>query len=423
MKFRVIAAVMAAAAGVVSGAESAIESGMSAVTPAVSLATFKTTAAAHYEALLEWFADHAELLLFSIFGLVVSYFAALLLRWLFTGVFIGLWHHRVASPYYEQTMRAIRRPLTWIFFTVGALLSVWRLTHSVSPGAAFVAVKCAAAAATLLVVWMAFRLLEVFYRYLLERPVSDHAMNLLLVNLLRKIVKAVILLLALFFIGQNIFGLNISALLAGAGVVGLAIALAAQDTLANFFGSIMILADKPFNVGDRVRFGAIDGTVESVGFRSTRIRALDGNIFQVPNRQLVDGVLENISRRPDIKYAFDLGLVYQTTPEQMEQALAILRELLDRHPAFDAQKHPPLINFTEFRDWSLNIAVVVWFDTIDFAQAQQWKTQINLEILRRFNNAGLTFAYPTATHFLTTAGAAPVEIKGRVALKSKDSEP
>ena len=90
MKFRVIAAVMTAAAGAVSGAESAIDTGMSAVTPAVSLAAFKTTAAAHYEALLEWFADNAELLLFSIFGLVVSYFAALLLRWIFTGVFIGL---------------------------------------------------------------------------------------------------------------------------------------------------------------------------------------------------------------------------------------------------------------------------------------------------------------------------------------------
>jgi len=422
MKFRVIAAVVVAAAAGVFGADGAMDSGVSAVTPAVSLAVFKTTVAAHYDAMLEWFAVNAELLLFSIFGLVISYLAALLLRWLFTGIFIGLWHNRVASPYYEQTMHAIRRPLTWIFFTIGALLSVWRLAHSVSPEAAFVAVKCAAAAATLLVVWMVLRLLEVFYRYLLERPVSDNAMNLLLVSLLRKIIKAVILLLALFFIGQNIFGLNISALLAGAGVIGLAMALAAQDTLANFFGSIMILADKPFNVGDRVRFGAIDGTIESVGFRSTRIRALDGNIFQVPNRQIVDGVLENISRRPDIKYAFDLGLVYQTTPEQMEQALSILRELLDQNPAFDTRKHPPLINFTEFRDWSLNIAVVVWFNTTDVEQAQAWKTRLNLEILRRFNNAGLAFAYPTATHFLATGGDAPVEIKGRVAVKNKDSE-
>ncbi len=369
-----------------------------------------------------WFDEHLMDLVLALAGMVVAWLVAQLLRWIFTWLFLRVWKNFKTSVYYEQTVRAIRKPLTLMFFLAGVWVAVQVLLNTLPNGFALFLGRLFGTAVTLLAVWLIFRLLEVLNSYLLERSLGDSSMNLLLVNLLRKILKTVFLLLGLFFIGQNIFGLNVTALLAGAGVIGLAVALAAQDTLANFFGSVMILIDKPFTVGDRIKFGAIDGLIESVGFRSTKVRALDGNLFQVPNRQIADGVLENISRRPDIKYVFNIGLVYQTTPEQMQQAVQILHELLDRHPAFDAAKKPPLIYFTEFRDWSLNISVVVWFNTTDFLQSQQWKHEINLEILRRFNNAKLSFAYPTQTQFLTTDGAAPVEVKAKVVLKNKDND-
>ena len=128
---------------------------------------------------------------------------------------------------------------------------------------------------------------------------------------------------------------------------------------------------------------------------------------------MTDAALENVSRRPDIRYNFELGLIYQTAAEQMEQALALLREIIAAHPGIDTEKRPPLINFTDFKDWSLNISVVLWFSTANFAEAQAWKSQLNLEILRRFNAAGLSFAYPTSTQFLTADGAFPVAMANK----------
>ena len=358
----------------------------------------------------DWTAAHSTLLLLSLAGVLLSYLAARVLQRICAGLIARFLHKEEGASVHEELLEAFRKPLIWLFFLGGALLSLQKLAAAVSTGTAWLLFKLGGIAATLLVVWLIFRLLGVGAKRIVERQTGDRSMNVLLAGLLSKIAKIVIVILAFFFIGQNILGINITALLAGAGVAGLAVALAAQDTLANFFGSIMILVDKPFTVGDFIRFGSVVGTVESVGFRSTRVRSLDGALFQVPNRQVTDAALENVSRRPDIRYNFELGLIYQTTAEQMEQALALLREIIAAQPGIDTAKRPPLINFTDFKDWSLNISVVLWFNTAKLAEAQVWKTQLNLEILRRFNAAGLSFAYPTSTQFLTADSAFPVAV-------------
>jgi len=358
-----------------------------------------------------WVTEHAVLLLLSLAGVLLSYFAARLLQKICARLITRFLHKEDGANIHEEILEALRSPLIWLFFLGGALLSLQKLAAAVSTGTAWLLFKLGGIAATLLAVWLIFRLLGVASHRIAEYQTGDRSMNVLLAGLLSKIAKIVIVLLAFFFVGQNILGINITALLAGAGVAGLAVALAAQDTLANFFGSIMILMDKPFTVGDFIRFGAITGTVESVGFRSTRVRGLDGALFQVPNRQVTDAALENISRRPDIRYNFELGLIYQTTPEQMEQALALIREIVAAHPGIDTAKRPPLVNFTDFKDWSLNISVAVWFNTCNFAEAQGWKSMLNLEILRRFNAAGLSFAYPTSTQFLASDGGLPLVLE------------
>ena len=380
--------------------------------PALSLAELHQALLDRGQALHHWLGEHATLLLGSLAGLLISYLIARLLARGFSRLINRFLHKEDAASLHEEIMEAIRKPLIRLFFLGGALLSLQDLARTISSGTAWLLFKLGGTAATLLTVWLVFRLLGVASGRIADRTAGDRSMNLLLAGLLSKIAKTVILLLAFFFIGQNIFGINISALLAGAGVAGLAVALAAQDTLANFFGSIMILIDKPFTVGEFVRFGAVTGTVENVGFRSTRIRAVDGNLFQVPNRQITDSTLENISRRPDIRYVFEIGLVYQTSPEQMETAIRLLREIITAHPGIDADKRPPLINFTDFKDWSLNITVVCWFNTREFARAQSWKSELNLTVLRRFNEAGLSFAYPTATRFVAAAGPIPAAVSG-----------
>jgi MscS family membrane protein len=194
-------------------------------------------------------------------------------------------------------------------------------------------------------------------------------------------------------------GINITALLAGAGVAGLAVAFAAQDTIANFFGSIMIILDRPFRVGDRIKTSGIDGAVESVGFRSTRVRTLDGHLVTVPNKGLATEMITNISERPYIKQTFNLTIVYDTPPERVERAIRILHELLDGQPCMKEDK-PPLISFSSFNDWSLNILVIVWFVPADYAVFMEWCSVTNLEILRRFNAEGIEFAFPTNTTYI-----------------------
>ena len=257
------------------------------------------------------------------------------------------------------------------------------------------------AAFILTLLWGVFRLVGVTDLWFRTMKFNeDYRLNELLLALIRRGIKTAVWVIAIIFIAQNLFHFDVTALVAGAGVAGLAIAFAAQNTVANLFGAMSIISDRTFKEGDRVQIGDSAGSVEEVGFRSTRLRALDGTVWHVPNRVAADSVIQNITRRPWLKYAFTLGLVYQTTPEGMHKALAILGGILDNHPAFDAKTQPPLYFFTDFNASSLDISVTLWFQTTDFVQFQKWKQEINLAILEQFNAAGLEFAYPTSTNYL-----------------------
>ena len=254
----------------------------------------------------------------------------------------------------------------------------------------------------LVFVWGALRVVETCCNYFAAKrePNADAGMKHLVSDLIRKAVKTVVWLIAIIFIAQNIFKFNVTALITGAGVAGLAIAFAAQNTIANIFGALSIVSDEIFKIGDFIDVGGKRGTVESVGFRSTKLRSLDGTVWNLPNRLVADAAIENISQRRNIKFPFTLSLVYSTTPEQMQQALDILKEIFDAYPGFDHEHTPPKYSFTSFNSSSLDIGVIVWFDTRDFMEAQRMKQEINLQILDRFAAAGLSFAYPSVTNDL-----------------------
>ena len=228
----------------------------------------------------------------------------------------------------------------------------------------------------------------------------DAGMDKLVADLIRRTVKSVVWIVAILFVAQNIFRFNVTALITGAGVAGLAVAFAAQNTIANIFGALSIVLDKIFKVGDFIDVGGKRGTVEGVGFRSTKLRSLDGTLWNLPNRVVADAAIENISKRGNIKFAFTLSLVYSTTPEQMQQALDILKEIFGSYRGFDQNNAPAKFSFTSFSSSSLDIGVIVWFNTRDFMEAQGMKQEINLMILERFNAAGLSFAYPSVTNYI-----------------------
>jgi MscS family membrane protein len=151
-------------------------------------------------------------------------------------------------------------------------------------------------------------------------------------------IKVGVMLSAFLFVIGIVFQANIAALIGGLGIGGLAVALAAQESLANLLGSFTIFLDKPFTVGDTIEFKGITGTVENVGFRSTRLRTLDKSFVTIPNKALVTEPLNNITESTHRRASFQLGLVYQTSPETLRTVIQEIKSLLNQHPMID--EHP-----------------------------------------------------------------------------------
>ena len=212
--------------------------------------------------------------------------------------------------------------------------------------------------------------------------------------IMRKGIRAVIWIMGII-IGMDNLGIDITAMIAGLGIGGLALALAAQDMVKNIFGGIMIFLDKPFKIGERIQIDGFDGTVEEVGLRSTRVRTLEGRLLIVNNSTFSDNTVVNVSAEHTRKVVLNLGMTYDTTPEQMQQSMDILKEIVIAHPAIETEDAS--IGFNAYGDFALGILFV--YRIKKEGDILQTQTEINLEILKRFNAEGLEFAFPTQTVF------------------------
>jgi small-conductance mechanosensitive channel len=249
--------------------------------------------------------------------------------------------------------------------------------------------------------WFIFKLVDVIEHFLSGwTSKTETTLDDLLVPLVRKALRVFVVIVVGLFLAQNIFHWDIGALIAGLGIGGLAVALAAKDALANFFGSITIFADRPFHLGDRIIVSGNDGMVEEVGFRSTRIRTLMGHQVVLPNSLVVNEPVENIGRRPYLKRVLNVTVTYDTPREKMQQAVAIIRELLDARKEHFAEDLPPKVYFSDFNAASLNIVVYYWFTPPDWWEYLEFNHGFNMELLQRFNEEGIEFAFPTQTLYL-----------------------
>jgi len=187
-------------------------------------------------------------------------------------------------------------------------------------------------------------------------------------------------------------GFDIGAVLAGLGIGGLALAMAAKDLVSNVFGGITIFTDKPFKIKDRIKIGGFDGIVEEIGIRSTKIRTLEGRVVTVPNAKFTDSMVENVSVEPSRKVVLNLGLIYDTKPDQMQLAMDTLREIVSSHNSTEETIH---LAFNKFGDSSLGILLIYYIRKGEDILKTQ--TDINLAIISRFTENKLEFAYPTQT--------------------------
>ena len=225
---------------------------------------------------------------------------------------------------------------------------------------------------------------------------ADGAFSEQLFPILRKSLKIFVLVVAFLFICDNVFNYDIKTILASLSIGGLALGLAAQDTLSNFFGAVVVFVDKPFRIGDAIKLPEAEGVVESIGMRSTRVRNIDGHLITVPNKTMGNATITNITSRPTIKSQTDIGITYDTSVEKLKRALTVLEEIYKAHP----KTHDVLIAFNKFADSALNIQVIHWWKSTDPKEQLLGMQELNLAVKKRFDEEGISFAFPSQTVYL-----------------------
>ena len=223
---------------------------------------------------------------------------------------------------------------------------------------------------------------------------TDSKLDDQLVPILNNFLKGIVFVFGFFKI-LRLFGVDATTLLAGATIGGLAFALASQDTVKNLIGTIMIFIDKPFHIGDWIVTSELEGTVEKVGFRSTRVRAADTSIFQIPNSKLSEIVINNRGLLLFRRYKTELGLRYDTPPELIEAFVEGARKLILAHPKTNSEMYN--VEFTGFGDSALLIMVNVYFESLVWADEQSSKHKLHIALLELAKGLGVDFAFPSTT--------------------------
>ncbi|WP_428266966.1 mechanosensitive ion channel domain-containing protein [Haliangium sp.] len=329
-----------------------------------------------------------------------SILVLLVLAWVVKRLVVLLLHRYLSRlikhaklSYLERFVERARGPIGGLAMAVVFSLA---LPYLLLPAQATGAFEFAIALlATFSAVWLGYRLIDVLDDYLQAKAErTDSKLDDQLVPLICKTLKFFTIVIGGIFILQN-RGVNVASLLAGLGIGGLAVALAAKDTLANFFGSVMIFIDKPFQIGDWVTVGSTEGVIEEVGFRTSRVRTFYNSLVTVPNAMVTNSVVDNYGARKYRRYKANLGLAYDTPPEKMEAFCEGLRALIARTPGM--RKDFYLVEFTGFGASSLEILVYSFMETPTWNEELRVRTNLNLDILRLAKELGVSFAFPTQT--------------------------
>jgi MscS family membrane protein len=244
------------------------------------------------------------------------------------------------------------------------------------------------------VFWAALRSIDLSADLMVQSAALRGRSARALLVVVTRIAKVVVLAMLVIAVLSG-FGLPVASLLAGLGVGGIALALAAQKTVENVFGAISIGADAPFQVGDFVKVGDVLGTVETIGLRSTRLRTQDRTLITIPNGGLADTRIESFTARDRMRLATTLGLEYGTSQAQLRAILQEIEATLRAHPRIFTET--VIVRFVRFGASSLDIEVMAWFLTQDFQRFQGFRQDVLLDIMQIVERSGASFAFPTQT--------------------------
>lgn len=298
--------------------------------------------------------------------------------------------------YDKKILESIIYPLGKLLFFSLLILSLGHLELSISVNNIFSKVLYIMALISL--IWLSKKIIEISAMQFKEKAKqSDSKFDDILVPLLAKTSYVVMYLLGILLIAYSI-DIDVTGIIAGLGIGGLAFAFAAKDTLANFFGSIMLVLDRPFDIGDVIVAGDLEGTVEEVGFRSTRIRTFYDSVITISNGELVNRPIDNKGKRRYRRLTTTLGVEYDTPPKRIEAFCEGIRQLIINHKW--TRKDNFNVYFTNFGASSLDISVTVYWETVEYAREQSEKHRLMIDILRLSKEMDINFAFPTQTvHF------------------------
>jgi MscS family membrane protein len=340
-----------------------------------------------------------EIQLWQWFGLLAVVLLAFLASWFVARAIISLVRPAVARSATELDDRVLHAVIGPLRVLSGTLIFYGALPVLVLsiPAQKFFG-NVTKVGALLAGTWLVLRLIDVFADVVEANLASrGDKETTTLIPLGRKTVKVVVVSLAILA-SLDSFGFDVTALIAGLGVGGLAVALAAQKTLENLFGGATLIADRPVQVGDFCRFGDKVGTVEEIGMRSTRIRTLERTIVTVPNAEFSSLQLENFGKRDMMKFSPRIGLLYATTPDQLRYVLVEIRKMLYAHPKIS--NDPARVRFVNFGDCSLDVDIFAYVDATDFSEYLGIAEDLNLRIMDIVAESGTGFAFPSNTTYL-----------------------
>ncbi len=330
------------------------------------------------------------------FGLLL---ATLVARKLVLALF-SVWLQRFASKTRwtldDKLLPALSGPVGAMVWVVGFFLSVGVL--SLSPGIDLFVLRAFQASTLTVLFWGLLRTVDVFAEALYDMAKERDMGVYHFIPLIKKTIRIFLIVVAVVLVVQNL-GYSVGSLLAGMGIGGLALALAAQESLSNFFGSVSLVADRPFKVGDWIQVGdRIDGDVEEIGLRSTRVRTWAKSQLTIPNKLLAGEIIENWSRMPKRRVKQYVGVTYSTSPETMERLVQDIRQLL--RDDVGVQQDFILVNFTDFGDSALQILVYYFTKSTAWLEHMDVRQRINLKIMQAVEAHGSSIAFPTRTlHF------------------------
>lgn len=315
---------------------------------------------------------------------------------------LGRWLQRARVVPPEGLLRDLARPLGWLVGAGLFLLFLPELRLGIS-SARILAVAARVMAAVSAAV-LGYRLVDLLAVYLANRAArTDTKMDDQLVVLVRKTLRVIVVGIGVLFVLQNLH-VDVTSLLAGLGIGGLALALAAKDTAANLFGSFTIFIDAPFYIGDWIKAAGVEGTVMEIGLRSTRIRTFASSVVTVPNSALATATIENFSRREYRRFTTRLGIAYHTEAAQIEAFVEGIRAIIAAHP--DTRKDYYEVHMVEFADSALEIMVYTFFTTSTWSGELQAKHQLLVAFKSLAERLGVEFAFPTRTLHIETQATA-----------------